>query len=132
MFRKRLAWAALVGMLSVAACDSGSVIGPDNQLQVTNATDNFQLQASALDNVSQTLTYTWQNTGTSANINQSGTLTAGSATLTIEDDAGTQVYSRSLGETGTFQTTAGTAGVWTIRVVLSGMSGTLNFRAQKP
>lgn len=132
MFRKHLAWAPIVGLLAVAACDGGSVIGPANQLQVTNATDNFQLQASALDNVSQTLTYTWQNTGTSANINQSGTLTAGSAVLTIEDDAGTQVYSRSLGETGTFQTTAGTAGVWTIRVVLSGMSGALNFRAQKP
>ena len=131
MRRNTLRWWALAGALGLAAC-SGNVIGPDNQLQVTNATDNFQLQATALNNVSQTLTYLWQNTGTSANVNQSGTVTAGSATLTIIDQAGTTVYLANLGDTGTFQSSAGLAGGWTIRVELHGMSGTLNFRGQKP
>jgi hypothetical protein len=126
-----LRWWTLAGALSVAAC-GGNLIGPDNQLEVTNATDDFQLQATALVDISQTLSYTWQNTGTSANVDQSGTLTAGSAVLTILDDAGTLVYTRSLGETGTFQTSAGVAGMWTIRVELDGMSGALNFRAQAP
>jgi hypothetical protein len=116
-------------VLAVAGC-SDSVTGLDN-VEVTNDTDTFQLQASA-SGASQTLSYTWQNTGTTANINQSGTVTGGSATLTLLDDAGTQVYTRSLGETGTFVTDAGEAGSWTIRVVVSGMSGVLNFRAQKP
>lgn len=115
-----------------AACGDGNMLGPDNQIQVGNVPDNFQLQASNIVDVSQTLTYTWQNSGTGANVNKSGSVTAGSAMLTLLDDAGTQVYQGSLAETGTFQTTAGVAGDWTIRVELSGMSGTLNFRVQKP
>jgi hypothetical protein len=122
----------LAGVVGFAVACGGSVIGPENQLEVANLTDNFQLQATALADVTETLTYTWETTGTGANINQSGTVTGGSATLTIEDDAGTQVYSASLAETGTFQTSTGVAGSWTVRVELSGMSGTLNFRIQKP
>lgn len=128
----QLSWALLAGGLALAGCSGGNVLGPDNQLEVTNATDNFQLQATALDNVSQTLTYLWENTGTSANVNQSGSVTAGSATLTIFDQAGAQVYVASLASSGTFQSGAGLTGGWTIRVELHGMSGTLNFRVQKP
>jgi hypothetical protein len=122
----------LAGVVGFALACGGSVIGPENQLEVANLTDNFQLQATALADVSETLTYTWDNTGTGANVNQSGTVTGGSAMLIIEDDAGTQVYNESLAETGTFQTSPGIAGSWTVRVELSGMSGTLNFRIQKP
>lgn len=128
----QLSWALLAGGLALAGCSGGNVIGPDNQLQVTNATDNFQLQATALDNVSQTLTFVWQNTGTSANVNQSGTVAAGSATLTILDQAGTQVYVASLASSGTFQTGAGLTGAWTIRLEMHGLSGVVNFRVQKP
>jgi hypothetical protein len=122
--------AGLIGF--AAACGDGNVLGPDNQLEVANLTDNFQLQATAIVDVSETMSYVWQNTGTSANVNQSGTVTAGSATLTIQDDAGTEVYQGDLAETGTFQTSTGVAGDWTITVVVSGMSGALNFRVQKP
>lgn len=127
----RLATAAL-SVAVFAACDGGAPLGPDNQLQVTNAIDSFQWQASAMDNVSQTLNYTWQNTGTMANIDQSGSLTGGSAILTVSDADGTEVYTRSMGETGSFQTASGTSGMWTIEVTLSGVNGMLNFRAQKP
>jgi hypothetical protein len=128
----QLSWALLAGGLALAGCSGGNVLGPTNQLQVTNATDNFQLQATALDNISQTLTYLWENTGTSANVNQSGSVTAGSATLTIFDQAGTQVYVASLANTGTFQTAAGLTGGWTIRLEMHGLSGVVNFRVQKP
>lgn len=116
----------------VVGCSSGNVIGPNNQPEVTNLTDSFQFQATGLDNITQTLSYTWQNTGTVANVDQSGTLTGGSATLVIRDAAATQVYSRNLGETGTFATTTGTQGAWSVQVVLTNASGTVNFRAQKP
>lgn len=122
----------LLAALAAAACGSDNVLGPDNQLQVNNAADNFQWQASNLDNVTQTLTYDWTMTGTSANVNQSSSVTGGSATLTIEDDAGTVVYTASLGQNGTFTTDAGVAGTWRIEVKLSGATGTLNFRVQKP
>jgi hypothetical protein len=129
-----MTWSIVTAVvLATAACgDSGTVLGPDNQLEVTNAADNFQLQATALENVSQTLSYVWQMSGEEGDVNQSGTLTDGTATLTILDDAGAEVYSRSLGQTGTFQTSTGVQGTWTIRVDLNGATGSLNFRVQKP
>lgn len=117
--------------VGLAACSSGNVLGPENQVQVADDTDTFQFQASALDNVKETRTYNWTMTGTSANVNQSGA-TTGTATLTITDDVGTQVYSKSLTQTGTFQTTAGTAGTWTVTVALDGAGGSVNFRVEKP
>lgn len=128
----RLGAGAALLAVAIAACDGGNVIGPDNQPEITNATDNFQWQVSNLDNVTQTLTYNWQNTGTSANVNQATSPSGGSATLIVRDANGAQLYSRSLSETGTFQTDSGTAGAWTIVVELSGASGTFNFRVQKP
>ena len=127
-----LLWGALIGVLAGNACDSGQALGPANQLEVTNSTDNFQAQATALDNVSQTLTYTWQMSGTVANVDQSGTVTGGDGTLTILDDTGAQVYTKTLAQTGSFQTSAGTAGAWTIRIELGAVSGALNVRVQKP
>ena len=127
-----LLWGVLIGILAGSACDSGQALAPANQLEVANIPDNFQAQATALDNVSQTLTYTWQMSGIVANVNQSGTVTGGSGTLTILDDAGAEVYTKTLAQTGSFQTSAGSAGAWTIRIELSGMSGVLNVRVQKP
>src|SRR5574339_201701 len=89
------------------------------QPQINNMQDNFQLQATGVNNVTSTLNYTWQNTGTSANVNQASQITAGSATLTILDASGQQVYTNSLTANGTFPTTTGMTGGWTIRVILS-------------
>lgn len=115
-----------------AGCDAGTnVIGPENQLEVTNAPDNFQWQVTALSKVTQTLTYTWAHTGTTANVNQSSSLSGGSADLRVLDATGKEVYSSSLATNGTSQTAAGTAGNWTIRVSLAKAGGTLNFRVQK-
>lgn len=123
----------LLGLsLLVAGCDGDNLIGPDNALEVNNATDSFQWQVSALSSVTQTLTYAWENTGTTANVNQSASLTAGSAMLRVTDAQGVEVYARSLGENGTFQTSEGSAGSWTVTVKLSEANGTFNFRLQKP
>ena len=119
--------------LLVAGCAAGSnVIGPENQLEVNNASDTFQWQVSALSNVTQTLKYTWVNSGTVANVNQSSSLGSGSADLRILDAGGVEVYSRDLAQNGTFQTDSGAAGSWTVSVTLTKVNGTLNFRVQKP
>jgi hypothetical protein len=130
MRRSTLHWWTLAAALGLVAC-GGNVIGPDNQLQVTNTTDSFQIQATALQNVSQTLYWLWANTGTTASVDQSSTVTAGSATLSIYDQAGNVVYLSSLGNAGTFPTSPGLAGTWTLRIELHGMSGTLSFSVQK-
>ena len=119
-------------LLALAAgCGGESALNPAFQPQVSNLPDNFQFQSTGVTGVTQTLQYTWQNTGTTANVNQATTVTAGSTSLTIRDAAGTQVYSRNLADNGTFATNAGTSGSWTIQIVLTNMSGTINFRVQK-
>ena len=127
--------AAIVLLLALVAASCGgdtNPIGPENQPEVANLQDNFQFQASNLTGTTQTLTYTWANTGTSANVNQSGTVSSGTATLTIRTPAGAQAYSRSLSETGTFATGTGAPGNWQNEVRLVNVTGTLNFRVQKP
>ncbi len=84
-----------------------------------------------MTNRSVTLNYTWSNTGTQATVNHSTTTTAGSARLVIRDSANTLVYDETLVPSLNEPTLAGVAGNWTIQLILSGYSGTLNFRAQK-
>ncbi|HSA92629.1 MAG TPA: hypothetical protein VLE48_06415 [Terriglobales bacterium] len=121
----------LLFVIVVAGCGSDTVLNPRFQPEINNATDNFQFQATNVTNVNDQLQYTWQNTGMQANVNQACSITAGTASLTIRDSAGTVVYSGDLRNNGTFVTNAGPSGGWTIAVSLSGVSGTLNFRVQK-
>lgn len=127
--------AALYAMLALGAitgCGAGgSALNPTFQPQVSNATDNFQFQATGVKSVTQTLNYSWQNSGIAATVNQATTVTGGQAILTIRDHAGTQVYSGDLVNNGTFDTATGITGSWTITLTLSNYSGTLNFRVQK-
>jgi len=117
--------------MSACGSDRSNPLSPAVQPEIINNTDAFSFQVTGVSNASATLDYTWQNTGTVATVNQSASISAGSATLIIRDAAGTQVYSRSLSDNGTFSTSAGTAGTWTIRVVFTNTSGTVNFRSDK-
>jgi hypothetical protein len=101
------------------------------QPEITNVTDNFQLQATGVTGVSSTLTYRWTNSGTRATINHSTTTTAGGARLVVRDQAGAIVYDKTLVPSLNEPTATGPAGTWTIELTLTGYSGTLNFRAQK-
>ena len=125
--------AALVVLVALGGCgsDKSNPLSPAVQPEIVNDTDSFSFQVTGVQNASTTLDYSWQNTGTVATVNQSASIGSGSATLIIRDAAGTQVYSRSLSDNGTFSSSAGTAGTWTIRVVFSGTSGTINFRSDK-
>jgi len=124
--------AAALLTLAVVGCSDANVIGPANQLEVANVPGTFEWQVTALDAVTQTLTYSWANPGTAADVNQSSSLTGGSATVVVRDQAGTEVYTRSLGQNGTFSTSAGATGTWTVVVTLDDASGTLNFRLDTP
>jgi len=112
-------------------CGGGTALNPKFQPQVANNPDNFQFQTTGVTNVTQTLTYQWQDSGTAASINQACSVTGGSAFINLRDANNNLVYSADLKSNGTFTSIAGTAGTWTIEVVLSSVSGTLNFRVQK-
>jgi hypothetical protein len=131
--RQKLHFVLVLALLVTAGCANRRLItDPAFQPQIVNQTDSFSFQATDVTGVSQTVQYTWQNTGTSANVNQATVLTGGSATITVLDAANQQVYSNSLTANGTFSTSNGTSGNWTIRLVLTNVRGTLNFRLQKP
>lgn len=123
--------AALFLALGACGSDRSDPLSPAVQPEIINNVDAFSFQVTGVQNASATLDYSWQNTGTVATVNQSASIASGSVTLIIRDAQGTQVYSRSLSDNGTFSTTAGASGTWTIRVVFSNASGTVNFRSDK-
>ena len=126
----RIAFAC--GVLALAGCGSGGsdVLAPF-QPQVSTAADNFQFQVTGLTGVNLSRNYSWVTTGTRVDVNQATQLTGGSAVLTIYDAANTQVYAQSLAANGTFQSNAGSAGTWRIRLDLANARGSVNFRVQK-
>ena len=128
---RRAVWIGLA-LVATSCTDTANPIGPSNQPEIANTRDSFQFQASNLVRTTQTLSYTWENTGSTANVNQSGSVSGGSATLSIRTPSGAEVYSRDLSTTGTFTSTPGSPGNWRIDVRLENVTGTLNFRVQKP
>ena len=101
------------------------------QPEIGNASDNFQFQATAIENTSTMVTYSWNNSSTMAKVNQSSAITRGNAVVVLSDANRTEVYRRTLGVNGDSTSSAGVAGVWTVTVTLTNLSGTLNFRAEK-
>ena len=121
--------ATLAALVLVAACGDGPT-APGIQPQITNLTDSFSYQVSSIQGFTGTYTYTWQNTGTVAKITHASDAGAtGTATLSVKDAAGTQVYSGQMVSSGQpLSAPAGVAGAWTIRVVYSNYSNTqVNF-----
>lgn len=130
--QQRLIGLAPVASLALLAC-GGNSTGPlaPYSPQIDNVTDNFQFQATDVADITWTYTYQWLNTGDSATVNQATSVNAGSATLTISDSTGAQLYSQSLNANGTFGMVKGAPGHWTVRVQFFRYDGTVNFRVQK-
>lgn len=124
---------AVLVILTFSGCGGGtnSALNPQFQPQVANQPDNFQFQSTGVSAVTQTLTYTWQNSGISASIDQATTISSGQAVLVLRDASGIQVYSADLVNNGSFSAATGQTGNWTIVLTLTNYSGTLNFRVQK-
>lgn len=119
-----------VVVMALAAC-SDAATSPGRDPQIVNATDNFQYQISDIRAFSGNQVYTWQNSGTTAKVNQSAAITSGAVSLVLRDANGTQVYSRSLADNGTFLSSAGVAGTWTVVVSYATADATVNFRVDK-
>jgi len=92
-----LKYVSILGaFLLLISCSEDNTLNPQFEPEITNNTDSFEFQATGVNNVSQTLIYTWKNTGTQANINQASNITSGSAILKIEDVNGDFVYQKKL------------------------------------
>ncbi len=99
--------------------------------EIVNDADAFQFQITDATNVSVTRSWTWNNTATRGTVDHSTALTGGSATVVIQDAAGLEVYRSAMMASANEQTSAGTAGDWTVTVVFSDFDGTANFRVEK-
>lgn len=128
--RKSLLLVAGIVLLSACGSDPAEPLAPFEP-QITNATDNFQLQATEVTDVGTVLQYTWENTGTQASVDHSTTTAGGNAVVSIRDASGATVYDQGLAPSLNEDTASGSTGNWTIVVTLSEYSGTLNFRVQK-
>jgi hypothetical protein len=125
---------AFTALILVAACGDGPTAPPGIQPQITNLTDAFSYQVSAVQDFTGTYNYTWQNTGALAQISHASDAGAtGTATVVVRDAAGTQVYSGQLVSSGQpVSSPTGVAGTWTISVVYSSYSNTqVNFAVSK-
>lgn len=129
---KRVAFAA--ALFITAACGDSPTAPPGIQPQIVNNTDAFSFQVTSLNGVTGTYPYTWQNTGTLAKITHASNAGAsGTATVTVRDAVGTQVYSGALATSGEpVSSPAGVAGAWTITVTFTNYSNTqVNFGVVK-
>ena len=124
--------AVLFAFALIGGCDSPTA--PGIEPEITNNPDSFFYQVRDISNVSGTWEYTWQNGGTLATVSHStNSGSTGTATLTLLDAAGTQVYSGPLLTSGEPTTSpAGTAGAWTVRIVYSDYSNSqVNFELSR-
>jgi hypothetical protein len=123
---------ALAFALAVSgACDTRIPPVPQLEPQVVNLRNSFAFQAVNLLGVNEDVTYSWQIDGTTATVAQTPTALLGNATVFVTDSRGVQVYQRSLAENGSFVTTAGVPGTWTIRLHFSDASGDVAVQLNK-
>ena len=124
---------AATAVVLVVGCGDNPT-APGIEPQVTNLSDAFSYQVSSIQDFTGSYSYTWQNTGTVAKITHASDAgAAGSATLTVKDAEGTQVYSGQLATSGEPQSDpAGVAGAWTITIVYTDYSNSqVNFAVLK-
>jgi hypothetical protein len=121
---------AATALIAAGCSNNGNPIA-SFQPEVINNADAFQFQITHASNVSTTLNYSWANSGARATINNSTSLTGGSANLTLLDATGQQVYAGPLLASGTNQSAVGAPGVWTVQISFSHYDGSANFRVQK-
>jgi hypothetical protein len=121
----------LMAAIGCSTGNGGTPLPPAFLPHVVDSRDDFQFSVTGVSKVTQTLTYQWQNTGAAATIDQTGSVSAGSAMIKVLDANNSMVYSADLNSSGSFVSTTGTTGSWTIQVVLSKTSGAMSFHLQK-
>ena len=123
---------AIATLALLAACDTRVVTEPVYQPQIINVRNDFAYQVVGLEEFSSDVVYAWESDGRPASVLQSPQVLTGNATLFIADGSGAQVYQRSLAENGTFTTSAGTPGTWTVRLKFLEATGSATFHLTKP
>lgn len=120
---------AVLLALSVAGCDDDDPTAPGIEPEIINSAESFEFQVSQVRNYSGNLQYTWSNAETSANVDESASISSGSIRLVVSDASGTVVFDADV-EDGSMATANGVAGDWTVVVRFRDATGDANFRLQ--
>ena len=128
--RRPLARAAALALLGAAVACADSVVrqvGPVNDPELVNVPDSLYFIASDLENVNDQFTWSWENTGTRAEVIHRAFIHHGYGILTIDDAVGTRVDSTLLEWELDASTAAGVPGTWTVTLILAGARGRAEF-----
>src|SRR5207247_146188 len=104
-----------VACLAILALPSGckkKSTAPASDPVITNTPGDFTYDLSGIGARTSSESYAWQSNAASATVTQTCSITAGYATLTIEDASHSQVYQHTLTDAGTYSTTVTSAGTW--------------------
>jgi hypothetical protein len=128
MMKRSIAGALLAVALLTPACnDPVRMVATENDPTLVNDVDSFRYQAFRLDNVHDTLRWTWTNRGAQAVVTNSNFIPHGQTRLTVSDPDGVVVYQAPLlspeGEPLSHATRLGRPGNWTIELDLYGVDG---------
>ncbi len=120
----------LVGAVAIVACQDSIIkyLGPANQEIETVLPDSLRYQASDLDNVTDTRSWSWTMTGSVAAVHHKSFVHHGQGRLTILDAAGDTVYRMvPLEYELENETATGQPGVWDVNLELFGARGRVDF-----
>jgi hypothetical protein len=128
----RLTLSGMLLALVTAACGGGSnALAPKYQPQVVNTPNvAFSFQATGLQNIDDVVQYTWSCSSGKVVIHPATNTTSGTINLVLRDANGAVVYNGTVPASGDITPPTGAAGNWTVRVTLTGYTGTINFAVQ--
>ena len=119
--------AAMVGVLAALGCaNPAETLGPDNNVNIVNLVGHFEWSADNIQNVTTTITVTWQNPAPIAAIQHLSFTPHGTNLLVITDAAGHEVYNGKLLYNLDDQTLPGTPGAWTVQFRLGQSVGNID------
>ncbi len=124
--RRKLPVLAAAAAIALAGCESTNTL-EENQISVTNLSDNLSVSVTALDNVTDGERYLWSMTGPQAVVDVTQAITSGTAILQIRDGTGTVVYQEDIGDAVDDTTTLGASGLWQVDLALTKVSGEFSF-----
>ena len=101
-------------------------LGTDNHVNVINQVGHFEYTADNIENVTTTITITWQNPAPIAAIQHLSFTPHGTNLLVITDADGTEVYNGKLLYNLDDQTLPGTPGAWTVQFRLGNSVGQID------
>jgi len=141
-FRARLSGTRTDSVISGTSWNKNGLTGswtvtkipPEPEPIVFNQQGSFELRYAPLESHTETLEYTWQNSGSRAEILQPYAIAIlqGVATLIVQDATGAEVYRAALtpdAYSGVY-TSTGTPGSWTIRLELINFTGAIRFNVR--